>query len=143
MEVLSNIYKIIESDPSLRLLSDWQIRCLIPVVMGRSLAAIALEVGKPVEVVRESVCSPLFREALSIATQELYEASGRLGAASTVEAVLVLKDIMGDATLKPSDRIKAATVILARGDMSDRETLLKRLIAVEEQLNDTDRNIEL
>ena len=132
--ILENLGQLIQADESLRFLPEWQIRCLLPMALGRSLSVISVEVGKPVAEIREAAKGGIFRQALAIAVQQTYQLSGELCAASTLEAVFYLREIMADKNVRTCDRIKAATVILDRGDISDRYQLGVRLKAVEEKL---------
>lgn len=132
--IAKNLTDIIEADESLKFLPPWQVRCLIPLALGRSISAIALEVGQSETSIREALKSVMFKEALAIASIHVYQMSGELCAAASIEAVFVLKEIMGDNLAKSSDRIKAAEVILKRGDISDRWQFSQRLSKIEESL---------
>jgi len=119
------ISEILAHHDTLAYLPEWQVRSLVPLTLGHSVNTVAIAVGKDPKTISKMMKTGLFKIALGIAAIEVFNATSRLSAAFSLDAMIVAHEILTNKENRAGDRLKAADLILSRGDICDSEALLQ------------------
>lgn len=115
-------------------LTPEQVRALIPIARGDTIAEVAAAVGRGDKTIKRWLKEEAFKTAVSATISCIYTYGLRTCAVVSVEAIEVLRTAINDRSCKMSDRLKAASIVLELGDRWQNLRLEEKITELERRL---------